>query len=281
MNFFKGWAIPGPSVPANLNGVDVQAHETLDALCGHYKIFQLKKGHRFSTDDLLVAWYGTTCCPTATRVLDLGSGVGSVGMIAAWRFQGATFVTIEAQPESVMLARRSARYNGIESRYEIRQNDFRDPDALQDTEKFDLILGSPPYFPIGSGMEGDHSQKIACRFELRGDLFDYCTVASKHLNFGGIFACVFPIEPKGQRKRVLDAVRETELVIIRQRAIVLRLGEAPLLSVFAMTKKDFLPQNSYWNQGGSWVEPPLVIRQGDGTVHPEYQAIKLSIGFPP
>ena len=29
------------------------------------------------------------------------------------------------------------------------------------------------------------------------------------------------------------------------------------------------------------VEPPLVIRSADGSVHPEYAAIKLAIGFPP
>ena len=31
----------------------------------------------------------------------------------------------------------------------------------------------------------------------------------------------------------------------------------------------------------TWVEPPLIIRAGDGTVHPEYAAVKLSVGFPP
>jgi len=31
----------------------------------------------------------------------------------------------------------------------------------------------------------------------------------------------------------------------------------------------------------TWVEPPLVIRASDGSIHPEYAAIKLSIGFPP
>jgi hypothetical protein len=31
----------------------------------------------------------------------------------------------------------------------------------------------------------------------------------------------------------------------------------------------------------TWVEPRLVIRAADGTVHPEYAAVKLSVGFPP
>jgi hypothetical protein len=31
----------------------------------------------------------------------------------------------------------------------------------------------------------------------------------------------------------------------------------------------------------TWTEPPLIIRARDGSVYPEYSAVKLSIGFPP
>ena len=70
--------------------------ETLDAISGHFRIFQLRRGHRFSTDDVLTAWYGTTWAPSPSSVLDLGSGIGSVATIAAWRLPGARLVTIEA-----------------------------------------------------------------------------------------------------------------------------------------------------------------------------------------
>src|SRR5271166_206136 len=191
---FKGWAKPGPIPPGLDAGMEIGEGETLDAISGHFRIFQLRDGHRFSTDDVLTAWYGTSWCPTAQTALDLGSGIGSVGMIAAWRLPGARFVTVEAQPESVRLAKKSARFNGLENRYEIRCGDFRDPAVLRVEEKFDLVLGSPPYFPLGTGIEGDHPQKIACRFELRGDIADYCAVAATHLAWGGFFACVFPTE---------------------------------------------------------------------------------------
>ena len=107
-------------------------------------------------------------------------------MIAAWRLLGARFVTIEAQEDSVRLARKSAAYNGLVDRYEIRHGDFRTPDVLPDDERFDLVLGSPPYFPIGTGLEGDHPQKVACRFELLGDIADYTRVAAAHLEAGGL-----------------------------------------------------------------------------------------------
>jgi len=272
---FKGWAKPGPIPPGAVSPPDVPDDESLDAISGHFRIFQLKAGHRFSTDDVLTAWYGTSWAPSASRVLDLGSGIGSVGMIAAWRLSGARFVTIEAQEESVRLARKSAAYNGLTDRYEIRCADFRSPDALKDEERFDLILGSPPYFPLGTGIEGDHPQKIACRFELRGDIGDYASVAASRLAPGGVFACVFPEE---QRARVESAAKDAGLSIVRRRPVVFKEGEPPLIGLFAMVGAADLPEPM---RERTWVEPPLVIRTANGNVHPEYQAVKLSIGFPP
>src|SRR5687768_4818067 len=105
---FRGWKIPGPVPPGALgNGPVIEDGATLDSLGGHFKIFQLEKGHRFSTDDILTAWYGTSWAPRVERALDLGSGIGTVAMLAAWRSPGAKFVTVEAQEESVALAKKS------------------------------------------------------------------------------------------------------------------------------------------------------------------------------
>src|SRR5690242_15327870 len=59
-NFYRGWRRPGPVPPG---GVDVEDGETLDFICGHFRVFQYAKGHRYSTDDVLTAWYGTTHAP--------------------------------------------------------------------------------------------------------------------------------------------------------------------------------------------------------------------------
>lgn len=299
---FKGWAKPGPVPPGLSAGVQVEPHETLDAISGNFRLFQLRDGHRFSTDDILVAWYGTSWCPTARTALDLGSGIGTVGMISAWRLQGARFVTVEAQKDSVALARKSALYNGLADRYEIREGDFRDleereqpcsrepdtnddledkavraPAVLRPEEKFDLITGSPPYFPQGAGIESDHPQKLACRFELRGTVADYCSTAAKHLAPGGFFACVFPIEP-AQLARVEAGAKAAGLVIVRQRPIIFRESEPPLVGLFGMMRAEDLPE---WFRNQTWEEPPLTIRTCDGKIHSEYSAVKLAIGFPP
>jgi tRNA1(Val) A37 N6-methylase TrmN6 len=275
---YRGWRKPGPVPPGATQPFQAREGESFDALAGHFRIHQLEGGHRYSTDDVLVAWYGTAFGPRADRVLELGSGIGSVGMIAAWRLPGARFVTIEAQEESVALARRSAAFNGLLDRYEIRHGDFRDPAVIGASERFDLVLGSPPYFPEGTGPMGDHPQKRACRFELRGGIEDYCSVASRHLAPAGMFACVFPLEPPHQRARALAAVASASLAVVRMRPIALKEGETPLLAVFLMARQEDLPPEY---RGVVFEEAPLVIRRRDGSVHPEYSAVKLSIGFPP
>jgi tRNA1Val (adenine37-N6)-methyltransferase len=282
---FRGWAKPGPVPPGSDSGdAEPRSAEaalgvpvTLDAISGHFRLFQLREGHRFSTDDLLTAWYGTSWCPTARTALDLGSGIGTVGMICAWRMPAARFVTVEAQSDSVQLARRSARYNGLTDRYEIREGDFRQPGVLRDDERFDLVTGSPPYFPLDAGIKSEHPQKLACRFELRGTIADYCSAAARHLAAGGFFACVFPAEP-AQLARMESAAQEAGLVLVRKRAAVFREGDPPLVALFGMMRAVDLPE---WFRGRTWEEPPLIIRTRAGEIHPEYSAVKLAIGFPP
>jgi len=274
---FKSWAKPGPIPPGLASGAAVEPHETLDAISGHFRLFQLRDGHRFSTDDILTAWYGTTWCPTARTALDLGSGIGTVGMICAWRLPGARFVTVEAQGESDALARKSARYNGLTERYEIREGDFRAPEILRTEEKFDLITGSPPYWPLSDGLQGDHPQKVACRFEVRGSIAEYCATAAKHLAPGGFFACVFPHEP-AQLARVEAAAKNSNLVVVRKRPVVFREGDPPLVALFGLMRADDLPE---WFRDQTWPEPDLIIRTREGKIHPEYSAVKLAIGFPP
>lgn len=270
---FKGWTVPGhrPS-----SAVEPATGESLDAISGHFKLFQLKDGHRFSTDDVVLAWFALTQAPQPARILDLGTGIGTVGMIMAHKAVGAQFVTIEAQSVSYALSQKSARFNDLTARFDQRFGDFRDPSVLDPGETFDLITGSPPYFPETGGVLPTHEQKKACRFELRGTVADYAEVAARHLAPGGVFACVFPVDPPMQLERAHAALRDAGLKLIRQRMVSFKEGETPLIGLFAGMRTEDLPDGVE-----TWTDPPLVIRNRAGAVHPEYQAIKLSIGFPP
>jgi len=267
---YRGWRRPGPLPPG---GVDAEPGETLDYLCGHFRIFQYEKGHRYSTDDVLTAWYGTTCAPRVDRAADLGSGIGSVALIAAWRLPGARFVTIEAQEMSIRLARKSVRYNALDSRFTLLKGDLRDPSDLEGHGPFDLVLGSPPYFPPGTAKAAQHEQAIGARIETRGDIADYARAAARFLAPGGVFVFVFP---DAQRERAAASLADRSLALVRRREVIFREGDRPLISLFAASRRDDIPV-SY----EPLIEPPLTIRRADGGVDAEYSAIRMSFGFPP
>lgn len=267
---YRGWRRPGPVPPG---GVEPEEGETLDYICGHFRIFQYAKGHRYSTDDVLTAWYGTAHAPRVDRAADLGSGIGSVALISAWRLPGATFCTVEAQNISIRLARKTIRFNGLESRFTLYQGDLRDPSVLANEKPFDLVTGSPPYFPPGTATEADHRQAIPARIEVRGSVADYAQAAARILAPGGLFAFVFPTIQTG---RALDAVTAAGLRLVRRRDIVFKEGETPLITLFAASRAEDLPATYE-----AFVEPPLTVRRRDGGVDAEYSAVRLSFGFPP
>ena len=149
---------------------------TLDHLAGAWRIFQLRHGHRFSTDDVLTAWTAVRAKPTAPRLLDLGAGIGSVGLLVLWKLPPVAHLTmVEVQALSHTLASRTVAYNGLTERVTLHRQDLRQWPGGE----FDVITGSPPYIPPGMGVQPQHAQKAAARFELHGDIFDYCQAAAR------------------------------------------------------------------------------------------------------
>ncbi len=270
MSTYRGWTRPGPIPPG---GVEAEDGETLEYITGNYRIFQYARGHRYSTDDVLVAWYATSLAPRVERAADLGSGIGSVAIATAWRLPGAVFCTVEAQEISIRLARKSIRFNGLESRFRILHGDLRDPSLLAGEAPFDLVTGSPPYFPPGTAVAAGHAQAVPARIEVRGSVADYAKAASRILAAGGLFALVFPA---AQIDRALGGLEDAGLTLVRRRDVVFREGDPPLITLLAASRREDIPV-SY----RPFVEPPLTIRRRDGSFDPEYCAVRLSFGFPP
>jgi tRNA1Val (adenine37-N6)-methyltransferase len=128
---------------------------TRDTLAGDWRIFQLRRGHRFSTDDLLTAWTAARANPEACRLLDLGAGLGSVGLLTIWKLPAtAHLTTVEVQAVSHALACRTVHYNGLSARVTAHLQDLRHWPGGE----FDLITASPPYFPLGRGVRPRHEQ---------------------------------------------------------------------------------------------------------------------------
>src|SRR5580698_5758291 len=110
---------------------------TCDRLTRDFVMFQRRRGHRHSTDDLLTAWYAAqeisrfpTTPMSRFRLLDLGSGIGSIGLAVLWcaqRDAGSAHLTaIEAQELSFRLLRENIQANGAQASVLAIHGDLRD-----------------------------------------------------------------------------------------------------------------------------------------------------------
>ncbi len=244
---------------------------TLDLLAGSWRIYQLKRGHRFSTDDLATSWRASLARPQATKLLDLGCGIGSVGLTNLWRMAdpAATLVGLEAQDVSVALAKKTIAYNKLEERVTIVQGDIRDPDVLPAGSQFELVTGSPPYIPPDKGVLSPISQRAHARMELRGSVDDYCAAARRFMGPGSRFAYVMPAADP----RTDAAPGKFGLVIVERWEFVFRaLGPFHVSVVVCAREEDgpFEPR----------VTGKLVIRDSIGEWTPEYFEFRKQMGMP-
>lgn len=240
---------------------------TIDAITGGWSIEQRVKGHRHSTDDLLTGWYAAETAPDATRLLDLGAGIGGVGLLALWRAPaGATLVAIEAQEVSFALLERNIARNDLGARVRAIHSDLR---SVRLDDRFDLVTGSPPYWDVSEGVLPEDSQKAHARFELRGTVVDYCASARAHLAPGGRFVFCFPTV---QRARAEAAIADADLALVRSRDVIPRAGAAPLFSLFACRGTE--------EAGPAAVrEPGHVVRDADGNPTTAHVAARSTFGL--
>jgi tRNA1(Val) A37 N6-methylase TrmN6 len=240
---------------------------TIDALTAGWSIAQRKKGHRHSTDDLLTGWYAGEIVPDARTLLDLGAGIGSVGLIALWRSPpDATLVAIEAQDISFALLEQNIARNGLTDRVRAIHGDLRE---VRLDATFDLVTGSPPYWDVSEGVVPADPQKAHARFELRGDIRDYAIAARAALGEDGRFVFCFPT---AQRVRAEAACAAVELAVIRARDVIPRAGAAPLFTLFACRRAEdgdepFLE------------EPPHIVRDEHGMPTAMHAAVRATLGF--
>jgi tRNA1(Val) A37 N6-methylase TrmN6 len=199
-----------------------------------------------------------------TRILDLGSGIGGVGLLTLWGLGPAAELTcIEAQAVSHRLLVANIAGNQLTDRVVTRLGDLRD---LALDERFSLVTGSPPYFPLGSGILPGDAQKAHARFELRGDIGDYAHAAARHLEHDGVFVFCFP---SPQKNRAWARVRDAGLHITAWCDVVPRTGLRPLFTLFACRRAQLACR----------VDRPFEVRTRDGLVSEEMAQVRRRFGF--
>jgi tRNA1Val (adenine37-N6)-methyltransferase len=235
---------------------------TLDGLSADFKIFQRRNGHRHSTDDLLTAWYALEQI-APDRALDLGTGIGTVGLLMVSAVPALALTCIEAQDISYRFLTENIAANEVGERVHALHGDLRE---LALGETFPLVTGSPPYFDPRAGIVPADSQKAHARFELRGDVLDYARAAKLHLAPDGTFVFCFP---HAQAERAVAAMRDTDFSIVKRREVVPRAGLTALFGLYAC-KLGTHPE---------LVEPPFIVRDAAGEHTEMYRSVRRRFGW--
>ena len=246
--------------------MQIHPDETLDRLTSRYRIIQKRRGHRAASDDMLLAWAAARARPDALRVLDLGSGKGTVALLLLQRLPRCRVTGLEALEVSHDLAARNALLNTLSDRWEPKLGDLRDPSVLAGEPPFDLVTGAPPFMAVGSGVLPVDPQRAAGRFELRGGVRDYAAAAARNLApHGKVVLLMDGLDQS--RTRAAQALAASGLHLCTVTAVNPCPGGDPIYRIFEASAAS-----------GTTIEASICMRLERGAgFSPEYEAIRRNL----
>jgi tRNA1Val (adenine37-N6)-methyltransferase len=202
--------------------------ETLDEILdGHLRVFQKKKGYRFSLDSILLAHF--VSLKPRTTVIDLGCGSGIILLILAKRFPHVNYTGLEIQENLALLAQKNTQLNGLDNRVKILVGDACKIKDIVLAHSFDTVIFNPPYRKLKSGRINPQLEKAIARHEIKGSLKDFLQAAQYLLKSGGRVFTIYPakrlveliyffrqsgIEPKKMKLVYSDNISDAEFVLV-------------------------------------------------------------------
>ncbi len=160
---------------------------TEDALLGsRVRVLQPRRGYRVAVDAVLLA--AAVHPAPGERVLDLGAGVGSIGLCLARRVADCTVLGVELQPALADLARRNATRNGLSERVQTIVHDLAQP--LPGLGLFGQVVTNPPYLAAQAADPPPDPSKALATVESSADLRRWLEVAVGALEPAGTLTLI-------------------------------------------------------------------------------------------
>ncbi len=145
-----------------------------------------------STDSMVLAHF--TRLPRHARILDLGSGCGTLGLLLCSKDPACQVTGLELSEDSHRAAKENIRRNGLSSRMESICADLRSVSERFSPGSFSVCVSNPPYF------SGGPASKVftAARREDTCTCADLFRSAGWALKYGGDFFLVHRPERLGE-----------------------------------------------------------------------------------
>jgi len=237
------------------------AGETVDAFYrGRVQLIQSKKGFRFAIDAPLLADFVET--RPEDELCELGTGNGVIAVLLSlkpWKHLTA----VEIQPSLADLARRNVALNGLESRIEIVEADFR---IWRPGRRFDIVLSNPPYIRKRTGFLSASAEKSIAKHEIACDIGEVMRAAAALLNPDGRAFFVYPAPRENDLRAAIAAAGLNPRTI---RRVLPRPGAPPVLILVEAGICGEAPKDSPAER----VMAPLILRDELGADTPEAQQI--------
>ena len=211
-------------------------------------------GFPLSTDSMVLAHF--IKLPRSARILDLGSGCGTLGVLLCARDPACTVTGFELTEQSHRAAQENIRANGLQSRMESICADLRQIPEVLPQGSFSLCVSNPPYF---SGGPVSHRTPLARR-EDGCTLAELLKSAAWALKYGGDLYLVHRPERLGE---IIAQAAPFRLEAKRLGLLRHAEGQRPSLILLQLRKGG--------KPGLSWEEITLYDKSGIPTE--EYRAI--------
>ena len=180
-----------------------------------------------STDSMVLSHF--VRLPKNARVLDLGSGCGTLGLLLCAVNESCRVTGVELSQSAHLAAIDNIRRNGLTTRMESICVDVRQVPGSFPPGSFDVCVSNPPYF---SGGPASRTAALARREDAcsPADLF---RAAAWALKYGGDFFLVHRPERLGEiiQKAGIYKLEAKRLCLVRHHP-----GGAPALILLALRK---------------------------------------------
>ena len=207
-----------------------------------------------STDSMCLSHF--VRLPKNARVLDLGSGCGTLGLLLCAQNEGCAVTGLEIDEKAHLAAVENIRRNGLEPRMESICADLRSVSERFSPGGFSVCVSNPPYF---SGGPASRTVPTARREDFCG-LRELMGAAFHALKFGGDF---FLVHRPERLAELISAGAECSLELKRL-GLVRHRQDGPVSLILLQFRKGAKP-------GLLWEE--LTLRNPDDSPTPAYREI--------
>jgi tRNA1(Val) A37 N6-methylase TrmN6 len=143
------------------------------------------------------------------QVLDVGAGVGVVGLCVAHRLPGVRVTLVERDPRLAALARRNVERNDLGARVRVVEADLllplgANPELAAGAESFDHVVANPPFHAEGRGTAASDPVKAGANAMPAGALDRWARFLAAMARPGGLVTLIHRAEALAEALAALE-----------------------------------------------------------------------------